>query len=114
MNPIKQLGEKIKSLRKEKNLTQAQLSELAKVSVKQISKMENGHGDVSIMAIGRVFRALGKPARLVLYENPSPSGDPFWDNPEAMEQLVKIKADMDARRGIHSEADIDRILSIDL
>ena len=114
MNPIKQLGEIIKSLRNEKSLTQAQLSELAKVSVKQISKMENGHGDVSIIALGRVFRALGNPARLVLYENPSPSDDPFWDVSKNMESLVKFKADVDARRGIRSEVDIDKILSIDL
>lgn len=112
MNPIKQIGELVKQLRTEKSLTQAQLSELAKVCVKQISKMENGHGDVSIMAVGRVFRALGSPARLVLYENPSPSSDPFWDNPEAMESLVKIKADMDARKGVQSHG--KAVLSIGL
>ena len=66
-NSVKKVGEIVKQLRKEKSLTQAQLSELARVSVKQISKLENGHEDVPIRTIGRVFRALGCPARLVLY-----------------------------------------------
>lgn len=66
-NAVKKVGELVKQIRKEKNLTQAQLSELARVSVKQISKLENGHEDVAIHTIGRVFRALGCPARLVLY-----------------------------------------------
>lgn len=64
---VKKVGELARQFRKEKSLTQAQLSELARVSVKQISKLENGHEDVSIHTIGRVFRALGCPARLVLY-----------------------------------------------
>lgn len=63
---IKQVGELARQFRKEKNLTQAQLSELAKVNVKQISKLENGHGDVSTYAVGRIFDALGRHARLVL------------------------------------------------
>lgn len=63
---IKEIGELAKQFRKEKNLTQAQLSELAKVSVKQISKLENGHGDVSTYAVGRIFDALGRHARLIL------------------------------------------------
>lgn len=111
-NPSKQIGEHIKQLRTEKSLTQAQLSELAKVSVQQISKMENGHEDVPITKIGRVFRALGCPARLVLYENPSPSGDQFWDNPEAMAQLAKFKANLDAKRGVQSYG--NAVLSIDI
>lgn len=61
-----QLGELIKQLREENGLTQAQLSELAKVSVEQISKMENGDLNVSIFAVGRVFNAFGNPATLVL------------------------------------------------
>lgn len=66
MNNEKQVGELIKQLREEKGLTQAQLSELAKVSVEQISKMENGDLNISIHTVGRVFNALGNPATLVL------------------------------------------------
>lgn len=65
-NSVKQVGELVKQFRKEKNLTQAQLSELARVSDKQISKLENGHEDVAIHTIGRVFRTLCYPARLVI------------------------------------------------
>lgn len=68
----KQIGAHIKQLRNEKSLTQAQLSELAKVSVKQISKMENGCEGVSIMAMGRVFRAMGT---FLTFNYETPSGE---------------------------------------
>ena len=111
--PSKQIGEHIKQLRTEKSLTQAQLSELAKVSVQQISKMENGHEDVPITKIGRVFRALGCPARLVLYENPSPSGDPWFNDPENIASLNRGIAEMKAGKGrAYSMEEIKAILDI--
>lgn len=113
MNPNKQIGAYIKQLRTEKNLTQVQLSELAKVSVQQISKMENGHEDVSITKIGRVLRALGCPARLVLYENPSPSGDPWFNDPENIASLNRGIAEMKAGKGrAYSMEEIKAILDI--
>lgn len=96
---IKQVGELARQFRKEKNLTQAQLSELAKVSVRQISKLENGREDVSIHTIGRVFRALGCPARLILHENPSPSGDPWFNDPENIASVQRGVAEMKAGKG---------------
>lgn len=105
-----QLGELIKQIRNEKGLTQAQLGELAKVSVRQISKMENGDFNVSIFAIGKVFNALGEPAaiilanadgekwRIPLYENPSPSGDPWFNDPENMASVRRGMEDIKAGR----------------
>lgn len=52
------LGEAIKSARKERNLTQAQLGELVGVKKAQISKIENNLTDARFETILKVFRAL--------------------------------------------------------
>jgi HTH-type transcriptional regulator/antitoxin HipB len=52
------LGQTIKRIRKEKNLTQAQLGELVGVKKAQISKIENNLNDARFDTILKVFRAL--------------------------------------------------------
>jgi len=52
------LGEMIKSVRKERNLTQEQLGELIGVQKSQISKLERSPKNVTIETILKVFRAL--------------------------------------------------------
>lgn len=52
------LGEMIKSVRKERNLTQEELGELVGVQKAQISKLERSTKNVTIETILKVFRAL--------------------------------------------------------
>ncbi len=52
------IGETIKQIRKEKNLTQEQLGELVGVKKAQISKIENNLTDARFETILKVFRAL--------------------------------------------------------
>lgn len=52
------LGDMIKSVRKERNLTQEQLGELIGVHKSQISKLERNTKNVTIETILKVFRAL--------------------------------------------------------
>jgi len=52
------LGEMIKSVRKERHLTQEQLGELIGVQKSQISKLERNAKNVTIETILKVFRAL--------------------------------------------------------
>jgi DNA-binding XRE family transcriptional regulator len=52
------LGEMIRTVRKEKNLTQEQLGKLMGVNKSQISKLEKNTKNVTIETILRVFRAL--------------------------------------------------------
>ena len=52
------LGNTIKKIRLEKNLTQAQLGELVGVKKAQISKIENNLNDARFETILKVFRAL--------------------------------------------------------
>jgi DNA-binding XRE family transcriptional regulator len=52
------LGQTIKKVRLERNLTQAQLGELVGVKKAQISKIENSFTDARFETILKVFRAL--------------------------------------------------------
>jgi HTH-type transcriptional regulator/antitoxin HipB len=52
------LGEKLKKIRKEKNLTQAELGSLIGVQKAQISKLERGASSATISTITKVFKAL--------------------------------------------------------
>ena len=52
------LGRMIRTVRKERNLTQEQLGELVGVQKAQISKLENGTNSATIDTILKVFSAL--------------------------------------------------------
>ena len=52
------IGETIKNIRKERNLTQEQLGELIGVKKAQISKIENSLTDARFETILKVFKAL--------------------------------------------------------
>jgi HTH-type transcriptional regulator/antitoxin HipB len=52
------LGEKIRQIRKENNMTQQELGKLIGVQKAQISKLEKGASSATISTINKVFRAL--------------------------------------------------------
>jgi DNA-binding XRE family transcriptional regulator len=58
------LGEKLKRIRKERNLTQEQLGKLIGVQKAQISKLESGASSATISTITKVFRALKARVKL--------------------------------------------------
>jgi HTH-type transcriptional regulator/antitoxin HipB len=55
---MEMLGERLKRIRKERNLTQEQLGKLIGVQKAQISKLENGASSATIDTITKVFKAL--------------------------------------------------------
>ena len=58
------IGEKIKQLRIQNNLTQSQLGELIGVKRSQISKLEHGNHSSSVSTIMKVFQAMKAKVRL--------------------------------------------------
>ncbi len=60
------LGEMIKSVRKERNLTQEQLGELIGVKKSQISKLERNAKNVTIETILKVFKALKANVKFIV------------------------------------------------
>lgn len=58
------IGEIIKKIRKERDLTQSQLGEIIGVQKAQISKLENNTKNVSLGTILKVFEALKTTVKL--------------------------------------------------
>ena len=58
------IGEKIKQLRIQNNLTQSQLGELIGVKRAQISKLEHGNHSASVSTIMKVFQAMKARVKL--------------------------------------------------
>ena len=58
------IGEFIKQVRLKRRLTQGMLGEKIGVKKAQISKLENGSGNVTVNTLHKVFKALNTPIRL--------------------------------------------------
>jgi len=65
------LSEKIKEIRKAKNLTQEQLGALIGVQRAQIAKLENGYSNVTLETIMKVFKALNAKVTFQISVEPS-------------------------------------------
>ncbi len=63
------IGEKIKELRIQNNLTQSQLGELIGVKRSQISKLEHGNHSASVSTIMKVFQAMKTNVKLRIETN---------------------------------------------
>jgi transcriptional regulator with XRE-family HTH domain len=61
---IKHLGETIRNRRKELNITQSHLAELAKVSINTLYKLELGQGNPSIDVMNKLADVLGMELKL--------------------------------------------------
>lgn len=57
----RELGQRLRALRRDRDLTQEQLAERAGVDSKTISRAENGHFNIGVDLIGALARALGVP-----------------------------------------------------
>ncbi len=54
MSRYSKLGEKIRQLRKERNLTQEKLAELAKIDPKSVIQIESGKRNPTLKTIGKI------------------------------------------------------------
>lgn len=61
MASYKKIGERIRQVRKEKNITQEKLAELAKVDPKSIVDIESGKRNPTVKTINKISQALKVP-----------------------------------------------------
>ncbi len=73
----RQIGQRIRIIRKTRKMTQAELAERASLSVPYISHIENGIKQASLQAVVNIADALDCTADKLLYEC-QPSGRGFW------------------------------------
>ena len=61
------LGEKLREARKKSGLTQEQLAARIGTKKSYISRIENGHADVQLSTLFRIFAGLGKRVSLSVF-----------------------------------------------
>ncbi len=69
---FRELGETIKSRRKELGITQPHLAELAKVSTNTLYKLERGQGNPSLNVLNKLAEVLGMKLSLEIKSNLNP------------------------------------------
>lgn len=63
---VQHLGQIIKTRRKELNITQPHLAELAQISVNTLYKLERGQGNPSLEVLNKLVEVLGMELLLVV------------------------------------------------
>ena len=61
---VNQIGESIKTRRKELRITQPHLAELASISINTLYKLERGNGNPSLNVLNKLIEVLGMELRL--------------------------------------------------
>ena len=67
---VKQFGEIIRNRRKELNITQPHLAELANVSTNTVYKLERGQGNPSLEVLEKLAEVLGMEITLEVKKKP--------------------------------------------
>jgi transcriptional regulator with XRE-family HTH domain len=67
---VEHLGQIIKTRRKELNITQPHLAELAQISTNTLYKLERGQGNPSLEVLNKLSEVLGMKLLLEVKKNP--------------------------------------------
>ncbi|HEY1927931.1 MAG TPA: helix-turn-helix transcriptional regulator [Caulobacteraceae bacterium] len=87
------IGERVKALRARKGMPRRALSAAAGVSERHLANLETGVGNVSVLLLDQVAKALGRPIAELL-------GDETTDSPEwlLIRELLQGRGEADLRR----------------
>jgi len=66
------LGARVRTLRNQRGMTRKALSQHAKVSERYLAQLEAGQGNLSVVLLRRVARAIGIPLAQLVQEGPEP------------------------------------------
>src|SRR5471030_2768487 len=72
---LRRLGERVRVLRSQRGMTRKALAQHAKVSERYLAQLEVGKGNVSIVLLRRIARAIGLPVTQLVHEGPEPALD---------------------------------------
>ena len=95
----KEIGEKIRLLRKHAGMTQERLAELVGVSFQQIQKYENGSTMLNTDKLQRVANALKVPAS-AFFEDDTYEKPPLSDREKKMVKAFRNLEDEDMQGGL--------------
>src|SRR5262249_6335059 len=72
---LRQLGERVRTLRTQRGMTRKALAQHAKVSERYLAQLEAGLGNGSIILLRRIARAIGLPVTQLVHEGSEPALD---------------------------------------
>ena len=69
---LHRLGERVRTLRHQRGITRKALAQHAKVSERYLAQLEVGRGNISIVLLRRIARAIGLPVTQLVHEGAEP------------------------------------------
>jgi XRE family aerobic/anaerobic benzoate catabolism transcriptional regulator len=69
---LRQVGERVRTLRNQRGMTRKALVKHARISERYLAQLELGKGNCSIVLLRRIARAIGVPVTQILQEGPEP------------------------------------------
>ena len=72
---LHRLGERVRTLRHQRGITRKALAQYAKVSERYLAQLEVGRGNISIVLLRRIARAIGLPVAQLVHEGDEPPLD---------------------------------------
>jgi XRE family aerobic/anaerobic benzoate catabolism transcriptional regulator len=72
---LHRLGERVRTLRNQRGMTRKALAQHAKVSERYLAQLEAGQGNISILLLRRIARAIGLPVTQLVHEGAEPPLD---------------------------------------
>lgn len=72
---LRQLGERVRVLRSQRGMTRKALAQHAKVSERYLAQLEAGQGNISIVLLRRIARAIGLPVTQLVRDGAEPPLD---------------------------------------
>jgi XRE family aerobic/anaerobic benzoate catabolism transcriptional regulator len=73
VDPLKLLAERVKQARARRGMTRKQLARDSGVSERYLAQIESGRGNISVLVLRRLAKALNVSADTLLFEGPEPS-----------------------------------------
>jgi len=73
VDPLKLLADRVKQARARRGMTRKQLARDSDVSERYLAQIESGHGNISVLVLRRLAKALNVSADALLFEGPEPS-----------------------------------------
>ncbi|HEY4143413.1 MAG TPA: helix-turn-helix transcriptional regulator [Pseudolabrys sp.] len=72
---LRRLGDRVRVLRNQRGMTRKALAQHAKVSERYLAQLESGKGNISIVLLRRVARAIGLPVAHLVHDGAEPPLD---------------------------------------
>jgi XRE family transcriptional regulator, aerobic/anaerobic benzoate catabolism transcriptional regulator len=69
---LQSLGDRVRQARARRGMTRKQLARDSRVSERYLAQIESGNGNISVLVLRRLAKALGMSVDLLLFEGPEP------------------------------------------